>query len=93
MTIRMYLTKVISVMVQKMMVTAPNTSDAVGSDEKTLGKVYRGEVPAEQHEGYENGRGKGIGSNTACFSLVTSLDEDKTDVLVPRSPNMTPTAW
>lgn len=35
-----------SVMVQKMMETAPNTSDAVGSDEKTLGKVYRGEVPA-----------------------------------------------
>ena len=52
MTIKMYLIIVISVMVQKMMETAPNTSDAVGSDEKTLGKVYRGEVPAEQHEGY-----------------------------------------
>lgn len=59
MTIRMYLTIVISVMVQKMMETAPNTSDAVGSDEKTLGKVYKGEVPAEQHQGY--GRAKGSG--------------------------------
>ena len=56
----MYLTIVMSVMVQKMMETAPNTSDAVGSDENTLGKVYRGEVPVEQHEGYGSCRGKGM---------------------------------
>ena len=38
---------VIRVMVQKIIETAPSTSNGVGSDENTLGKVYKGEVPIE----------------------------------------------
>ena len=36
------------VMVQKIIETAPSTSNGVGSDENTLGKVYKGEVPTEK---------------------------------------------
>ncbi len=38
---------VMRVMVQKIIETAPSTSNGVGSDENTLGKVYKGEVPTE----------------------------------------------
>ena len=47
MTMRMYLTMVMRVMVQKIIETAPSTSNGVGFDENTLGKVYKGEVPTE----------------------------------------------
>ena len=42
-----YFTMTMSVRVQKMMETAPNTCVGLGSCEKTFGKVYSGDVPAQ----------------------------------------------
>jgi len=39
--------KFMRVMVQKIIETAPSTSNGVGSDENTFGKVYKGEVPTK----------------------------------------------
>ena len=47
MTMRIYLTMVMRVMVQNIIETAPSTSNGVGSDENTFGKVYKGEVPTK----------------------------------------------